>query len=216
MDAKDFPIEGPRSLAWFLEQMANGGMTPRMRHSKWVSESGVGSDSHSAHEHSVLSHALEKAVVIDRLNVVKLFCLEIFGRRLILLEEAHAMDPGQPSFEGWEHWLGLGERRAGILIPPELSRHVVKKVGDESAVAKQRRQAKEEKRFGPAPLGACLVPLFVRSFLFRIALRALHLSLDSGSVAYLSTGFCSFSLALVGCARAASVQLGLGDRSCRA
>ena len=56
------------------------------------------------------------------------------------------MDPGQPSFEGWEHWLGLGERRAGILIPPELSRHVAKKVGDECAVAKERRKAKEEKR----------------------------------------------------------------------
>ena len=25
MDAKDFLIEGPRSLAWFVEQMANGG-----------------------------------------------------------------------------------------------------------------------------------------------------------------------------------------------
>ena len=49
MDAKDFPIEGPRSLACFLEQMANGGTTPLMRHSKWVSESGLGADSRSAH-----------------------------------------------------------------------------------------------------------------------------------------------------------------------
>ena len=58
------------------------------------------------------------------------------------------MDPGQPSFEGWEHWAGLGERRAGILIPPELSRHVAKKVGDERLVAKERRKAREEKRLG--------------------------------------------------------------------
>ena len=122
-----------------------------MPHSKWVSESGVGADSRSAHEHSILSHILEKAVVIDWLNVVSLVCLEIVGRRLILLEEAHAMDPSQPSFEGWEHWLGLGERRAGILIPPELSRHVAKKVGYESTVAKERRKAKEEKRLGKHP-----------------------------------------------------------------
>ena len=96
MDAKDFPIEGPRSLAWFLEQMANGGTTPLMRHSKWVLESGVGTDSRSAHEHSILSHILEKAVVIDQLNVANLVCLEIFSRRLILLEQAHAIDPGHP------------------------------------------------------------------------------------------------------------------------
>ena len=34
MDAKDSSIEGPRSLAWFLEQIANCGTTPLMRHSK--------------------------------------------------------------------------------------------------------------------------------------------------------------------------------------
>ena len=84
--------------------------------------------------------------MIDQLNVVNSVCLEIVGMRLILLVEAYAIDPGQPSFEGWEHWLGLAERRAGILVPLELSRHVSKKVGDESAVAKERRKAREEKR----------------------------------------------------------------------
>ena len=78
--------------------------------------------------------------------MVNLVSLEIVGRRLILLEEAHSLDPGSPSFEGWEHWLGLGERRAGILIPPELSRFVAKRVGDEAAVAKERRKAREEKK----------------------------------------------------------------------
>ena len=42
--------------------------------------------------------------------------------------------------------MGLGERRAGILIPPELSRHVAKKVGDEADVARERRKSKEETR----------------------------------------------------------------------
>ena len=147
MDEKDFPLDGPRSSSWFLTSMANSGTTPLLRHSRWVSESGVGADSRSGHEHSILSHILEKAVCIDQLNVVNLVSLEIVVRRLVLLEEAHSIDPGQPSFEGWEHWLGLGERRAGILVPPELSRHVARKVGDESAVQKERRKAKEERRF---------------------------------------------------------------------
>ena len=151
MDEKDFPLDGPRSLGWFITAMANSGTTPLLRHGKWVAESGVGADSRSAHEHSILSHVLEKSMVVDQLNVVNLVSMEIIGRRLILLEEAHSVDPGQPSFEGWEHWLGLGERRAGVLIPPELSRFVAKRVGDEAAVAKERRKAKEERRLGKKP-----------------------------------------------------------------
>ena len=81
-------------------------------------------------------------------SAVNLGLLEIVGRRLILLEEAHSVDAGAPSFEGWEHWLGSGERRAGVLIPPEVSRYVAKRVGDEAAVAKERRKAQEERRFG--------------------------------------------------------------------
>ena len=146
MDEKDFPLDGPRSSSWFLTAMANGGTTPLQRHGKWIAESGVGADSRSGHEHSILSHILEKTICVDQLNVVNLVGMEIVVRRLILLEEAHSVDPGQPSFEGWEHWLGLGERRAGILIPPELSRHVARKVGDEAAVAKERRKAKEERK----------------------------------------------------------------------
>ena len=69
-----------------------------MRHSKWVSESGVGADSRSAHEHSILSHVLEKAVLLDQRNLVNLVSLEIVGRRLVLLEDAHSLDAGQPSF----------------------------------------------------------------------------------------------------------------------
>ena len=146
MDDKDFPLEGPRSLSWLVTAMANGGTTPLTRHGRWIAESGVGADSRSGHEHSILSHILEKAIVVDQLNVVNLVAMEIVGRRIIFLEEAHSVDAGAPSFEGWEHWLGLGERRAGILIPPELSRFVAKRVGDEAAVAKERRKAGEERR----------------------------------------------------------------------
>ena len=41
----------------------------------------------------------------------------------------------------------MGERRAGVLVPPELSRYVAKRVGDEAAVAKERRKAAEERKF---------------------------------------------------------------------
>ena len=87
MDEKDFPLDGPRSSSWFITSMANSGTTPLLRHSRWVSESGVGADSRSGHEHSILSHVLEKAVCIDQLNVVNLVSLEIVVRRLGWLEE---------------------------------------------------------------------------------------------------------------------------------
>ena len=40
----------------------------------------------------------------------------------------------------------MGERRADILIPPDLSRQVAEKVGDEAVVAKEQRKANENKR----------------------------------------------------------------------
>ena len=82
--------------------------------------------------------------------------MELVLRRMVLLEEAHSVNAGQPNFDGAEHWLGLGERRGGVLIPPELSQWVAKKVAEETAVQKERRKAKEERKLAksvPDPKG---------------------------------------------------------------
>ena len=148
----DFPLSGPRVGGWMMRSIANSGTTPIMRHSKWTAESGVGGESRSAHEHFLLSHIIEKACVYDQLNIMNCSCIELVVRRMILLEEAHSINAQHPNFEGAEHWLGLGERRAGVLIPPSLSQFVAKKVAEDTAVQKERRKAREERKLaGAAP-----------------------------------------------------------------
>ena len=44
--------------------------------------------------------------------------------------------------------MGLSKRKGGVLINPELSRHVATKVQEETAVAKERRKAREERKLG--------------------------------------------------------------------
>ena len=148
---KDWPIDGPRAAAWFLDSVVNSGSTPVARHSKWVSESGIGAESRSAHEHHFLSHTLEKMVTVDQLCAKNLVAAELLVRRLVLLEEAHSTNPVHPSFEGAEHWLGLGERKAGVLVPPALAKHVATRVAEETAVSKERRKAREERRLARTP-----------------------------------------------------------------
>ena len=121
-------------------------MTPIGRHSKGVAESGVGTESRSADEHFLLSHVLEKAVCVDQLCVMNLICLELVVRRLVLLKEAHSNNPSHPNFEGAEHWLGLGERRAGVLIPPRVvsSRCLACRRGDRRSEGADEGERREE------------------------------------------------------------------------
>ena len=142
----EYALAGPRISQWFLHSVVNSGTTPITRHSRWVVESGVGTESRSAHEHFLLSHVIEKACVFDQVNAMNLACLELVMRRLALLEEAHGANPSHPNFEGSEHWLGLGEKRAGALIPPALSKYVANKVADETLVQKEKRKAREERK----------------------------------------------------------------------
>ena len=72
--------------------------------------------------------------------------MELLLRRLQLIEEAHALSPSAPSYEGSEHWMGTGRRRGAVLVDPRLSKHVATRVKDETEVAKERRKAREERR----------------------------------------------------------------------
>jgi hypothetical protein len=145
----EWPLEGPRSAAWWLRATRRQGTTPLARHQKWVHESGISPSDRSIHEHELLSQVIEQAATVDQLNVPSLICFESIIRRLQLIEEAHATTPTQPSYEASEHWLGLGRRKGGVLISPMLSKHVAEKVRDETSVLKERRKAREETRLAP-------------------------------------------------------------------
>ena len=149
----DFPIAPPRSAFWWLSAVRRAGTSPMARHNKWINESGVSLGDRSVYEHEILSEAIEMLVCFDQVQVCNLAGCELLIRRLQLIEEAHVLSPGAPSYEGSEHWLGTGRRKGGVLVAPALAKHVAEKVRDEHAVAKERRKAREERRLAPAAGG---------------------------------------------------------------
>ena len=141
------PISGPRTADWFLNHMrvtGIGGMIPR--HHRWARESDIKSGDRSIFEHNVLSRAIDLAVRNDHLNVKNLWCLEFLIRRLQLIEEAHAENPSNPSWEGAEHFLGIEEKKGGVATAPSLKRFVADELGREAAILKEKRKAREARK----------------------------------------------------------------------
>ena len=93
-------------MLWWIKATRRLGLTPMARHGRWTSESGVHSGDRSIHEHELISHTIELAITVDQLNVASLVSFELMLRRLQLIEEAHSLTPGAPSYEGSEHWMG--------------------------------------------------------------------------------------------------------------
>ena len=123
-------------------------------HERWLVESKVSSGSRSAHEHRVLSKALELAVSADGLNLANLSSMEYLNRRRQLLEEAHAKDPDKADFEGAHHFMGEDEVASGALAAPSLRAHVATEFAREAAIEKERRKAREAKKPGSKGAGS--------------------------------------------------------------
>ena len=65
-----------------------------------------------------------------------------------LMEDVHADDPKNPSWQGAELYMGLAERPGGVLMAPSLRRHVAEELGREAAILKEKRKAREAKSGG--------------------------------------------------------------------
>ncbi|CAK0841615.1 unnamed protein product, partial [Prorocentrum cordatum] len=130
-----------------LQSRAPGGSLAS--HERWLVESRVGAGSRSAHDHRVISKALELAVSTDGFNLANLTSMEYLNRRRQLLEEAHAKDPEKADFEGARHFIGEDEVSPGALAAPSPRAHVVAELSREAAIDDERRKAKEAKKPGP-------------------------------------------------------------------
>ena len=146
---EEWPIEGPRSVLWWLKGNRRLGVTPVGRHQKWAHESGVAATDRSIHEHELLSSVIELAATVDQLNLASLASFEMLIRRIQFIEEAHVISPQAPMYEAAEHWLGTGRKKGGVLISPLLAKRVADLVKDETAVSKERRKARGERVLNP-------------------------------------------------------------------
>lgn len=89
-DFGDSPLEAEPSLLWYLQELVQAGETPTSRHHGWVQVAGVPVGDRSVHEHYCIARVLEYAIEVDQLNVATLVAFEALGRRLQLIEQAHA------------------------------------------------------------------------------------------------------------------------------
>ena len=80
----------------------------------------------------------------DQLNLPGLQWAELVVRRVQLILDANS--GATPSWEGSEHYMGLGKRSKGIA--PSLQSHVAARLKEEAEVEKQRQKAREVRKLG--------------------------------------------------------------------
>lgn len=101
----------------------------------------------STHEHRFLAKALQLGMEVDGVNIKNSVAFEYLNRRRLVLEDAHKIDPENPSWEGSRHWMGEDDAGAGSSSGAEALRtHVAGEFAKESAIVKEKRKALEAKR----------------------------------------------------------------------
>ena len=151
VDSVRLAINGPSTLEASMRNIiTRTGGSFLSAHQKWLVDSGVDATSRSAHEHRVLSRALQLAAHSDRLNIKNLSSCEFLDRRRQLIEEAHREDPKHPNFVSSHLFLGEDESASGAFVAPSLRAFVATEMRREAAILKETRKAKEARAKGRA------------------------------------------------------------------
>ena len=61
-------------------------------------------------------------------------------------EQAYQDGSGTPNYEASEHLMGTREKADGSVVDQGLQTHAANKMKEESAILKERRKAREEKK----------------------------------------------------------------------
>jgi hypothetical protein len=142
----DFPIEGPRTVAWYLGEVAKTGHDPSSRHVTWKHENDVKDDQRIAEVHEALSEVLDLAITYDQLDCSNLAFAECAARRLQQIE--HDQRRKTEAKKGHNHnefYLGRSNRAGNNLMSPELQKFVASKASSEASILKEQRKAEEER-----------------------------------------------------------------------
>eukprot|EP00974_Lingulodinium_polyedra_P085477 8278063-Lingulodinium_polyedra.AAC.1 len=137
----DWPVAGPRTVQWVLQEMRRWQLPPSQRHHWWRTTLRLTAEDYGVAEHECLCRAMEEAVTYDQLNASELASFEVLGRRLQLLEERYATKLLESEYGGdadgrhFETALFLGAERSHgrALISPELEEWIATRLKDEAA-----------------------------------------------------------------------------------
>ena len=78
----DWPLEGPRTTKWLVEEIAKSGGGPLQHHQRWRTQLRADVGNRSVHEHELLCMTLELSGCYDQLDLSVLAGIELVVRRL--------------------------------------------------------------------------------------------------------------------------------------
>ncbi|CAK0870502.1 unnamed protein product [Prorocentrum cordatum] len=149
----DWPISGPRTTLWVCQFMKDNGLSPLGRHSKWRSEGRLALTDGGVAEHERCCSYLEQMVCFDQLNVPDVAAAEMICRSIQVQEETWRERFVSSADESLDSHLfyGTSTNRGNVCVHPQLLAHVGAELSKEYAVAKERRNAREERQSARAP-----------------------------------------------------------------
>lgn len=143
----DYPFT-LRTCQDYLKAVAGIGECCYAQHLAWVQQSKIPEGDRAIYEDEVLSKVVDTAIRYDGLNIVNLASFEMIVRRKQLLAEAHVANPGAPSYEAADYFMGQKYRPGGGIVVPALTQQVAQQMHEESQVMKEKRKLMEAKGAG--------------------------------------------------------------------
>ena len=150
-------LTGPATCLKHLRSLRDQGFTPITFHEHWVRTSDISKGDRSTFEHECLSRILESMLVVDQINAPALQSAELLCRRMLVIREAHRINPNAPDYSAADIYMGWRFRKSGQGYDPALAAHVAEELKAEASIAKEARKAREEqnlkRRQGPGKKG---------------------------------------------------------------
>ena len=143
----DFPLS-LRTCQSYLKAVAEVGECCYAQHLAWVQQSKIPEGDRAIYEDEVLSKVIDSAIRYDGLNIINLSSFELIVRRKQLLAEAHVANPGAPSYEAADFFMGQKYRPGGGIVVPSLTQQVAQAMHEESQIMKEKRKLLEAKGSG--------------------------------------------------------------------
>ena len=166
----DWPIPGPRTVAWCAAFINRRGGGPTDHHLFFKQVYGLTKTDWGVDAHGVILRMLEEAGCYDGLDVANAAALEVAMRHAQLVEYVYAQDAASISKGKGKQKGASSSERAGLvdeasvflgthretgeaMIAPDLLDYVAKEVERDASVMKQVRKAKERRLLSSQPAG---------------------------------------------------------------
>lgn len=137
-------LTGPPTCLNLMKSLRDQGFTPSTFHEHWIRASEIPRGDRSTYEHECLSRILESMICVDQINAPALQSAELVCRRMLVIREAHRVNPSSPDYSAADHYMGWKYRRSGQGLDASLAAHVASELKAEAQVAKEARKAREE------------------------------------------------------------------------